>query len=296
MQCEKCGQTITEGAAFCANCGTPAPSKISSNDAAPQPVIQMAAPESMATPVSTPAATPVMGAATMAPGVMTSIEEPKKKLDSKMITMIAVSAVCLVIGIIGIVLAVSNSGNNSDSQVAVSNNDEGGSTVDVASSGTKVAYAGYEFVIPKGYDYEIDEIDGTEALAFSDDKTFVAATMYFNDVSFARIESGSDLLVENFVAEMGEPVTASTETVDGVKFICFDFGEREGMNIAFVVSDADLYYFKTVITTENGSGALDHLEDVAKIVGSARKKTDERAFNGSVFEGISIPKINLPVE
>ena len=296
MKCEKCGQIIADGAAFCANCGTPVPAAMPTSGAASQPVTPMAA----SRPVVTPAAAPTMSSATVgsAIGVNTAgpVEEPKKKLNNKMVALIAVSVVCLVIGIVGIILAVANSGDKGGGQIAIDNNGEGGSTTDVVSSGTKVAFAGYEFVIPKDYEYEIGDVEGTEALAYSNDNSYAAATMYFNDVTFARLENNVDVLAKSLGDETGVSVTSSIKTAGGVKFICLDFGNIEGTNLIFAVSDADLYYFKTVIMTEDGSNPMDRLEDVAKVVGSAQKKTSDRAFGEGIFEGMHIPEFNLPAE
>ena len=283
-QCEKCGQEIVEGAAFCANCGA------SVDTAQSAPEVGVAQPADTVAPVVPEVASEQpMEVSTAAPA-----EEPKKKMDGKMIAMIAVSAVCLIVGIVGIVLAVTNNGSsNNGGQVATNDSNNGGGTVDVVSSGTKVSYAGYEFVIPEGYDYEITDLDGDDALATSNSDDYAAFTMFDNSVTFTQIENNSDYLAEDLGSDAGVEVTTSTETVDGVKFLCFDFGTVGDVDMMYAVSEVDLYYFQTTIFTNPGVSGKQYLSNVAEIVKSAEKKTGDRAFNDTGYSGIKMPKLTI---
>ena len=287
-QCEKCGQAIDENAAFCTNCGA----AVSSG---PAPAVP-----GMGQPVG--AGAPIANGMVASGSVMppaTPAEEPKKKIDGKMIALIAVSAVCLIIGIVGIVLAIVNSGSKGSSgsggQVATGNS--GSSTVDVASSGTKVSYAGYEFVIPEGYDYEIADSAIGEALVTSNDSGYAAATVYDDGVTFTQIENNLDAVARELESEVGISATTSIENVDGVKFLCLDFGTVDGANLTYAISEIDLYYFQTAIATMPGVSGKQYLSNVAKIVGSAQKKKSmSKGLNDSGFKDIKIQKLVVQSE
>lgn len=290
-QCEKCGQMIDDGAAFCTNCGA----AVSSESTAPVSA-EMGQPMGPAMPATNSIAT---NNQPMGPAMSSAVppEEPKKKIDGKTIALIAVSAVCLIIGIVGIVLAIINSSNNNKTssngdQVATGGSEDG--TVDVVSSGTKVSYAGYEFIIPDGYDYEIVESDGEEALATSNSNEYAAATLYDNSVTFMQIENNMDTVASGLESEGGLPVSASVENVDGVKFLCFDLGTVTDVNVMYAISEVDLYDFQTTIMTNPGVSGKQYLSNVAKIVGSAQKKKSmSRALNGNGLDGIKLQKISI---
>ena len=287
-QCEKCGQAIDDNAAFCTNCGA----AVSSGPAPVAP--DMGQPMGAGAPA-------VNGMVASGPAMSPAapIDEPKKKMDGKMIALIAVSAVCLIIGIVGIVLAIMNGGNKGSSgnggQVATGNS--GSSTVDVASSGTKVSYAGYEFVIPDGYDYEIADSPVGETLVTSNDDGYAAATVYDNSVTFTQIENNLDAVARELENEVGISATTSIENVDGVKFLCLDFGTVEGANLTYAISEIDLYYFQTAIATMPGVSGKQYLSNVAKIVGSAQKKKSmDKGLNGNGFKDIKIQKLVVQSE
>ena len=298
-QCEKCGLEIEDSAAFCTNCGAAV--------SAPQGEAPNQSP--MAAPASTPApgfgsnpsfaSSPMTNVASM-DSINSPFEEPKKKIDGKMIAMIAVSAVCLIVGVVGIILAVVNNGggnNDNKDQVAVNDSDDGGSTVDVVSSGAKVSYAGYEFAIPTEYEYEVTEKDGMDVLLITDSDDYLGVIQYYNDATFASIKSNKDSVAESISAELGSPVTVETTTEDGVEFVNFNLGESQGVNMLYAVSEADLYYFETVIITNVGVDGSQYLSNIAKVVKSAQKKSgSDRAFNNNGFNGVSLPKITAPTE
>ena len=290
-QCEKCGQMIDDGAAFCTNCGA----AVSSESTAPVSA-GMGQPMGPAMPVTNSIAT---NNQPMGPAMSSAVppEEPKKKIDGKTIALIAVSAVCLIIGIVGIILAIVNSNNNnnriSSNGDQVATGGSGGGTVDVVSSGTKVSYAGYEFIIPDGYEYEIAaNDDGEEALVTSNSSDeYAAAILYDNSVSFTQIENNMDAVANSFGSENGISVAASVENVDGVKFVCFDLGTMSDVNVMYAFSEADLYYFQTTIITNPGVSGKQYLSNVAKVVGSAQKKKSmNKGLNGNALEGIKIQK------
>lgn len=289
-QCEKCGQMIDDGAAFCTNCGA----AVSSESTAPVSA-GMGQPMGPAMPVTNSIAT---NNQPMGPAMSSAVppEEPKKKIDGKTIALIAVSAVCLIIGIVGIILAIVNSNNNnriSSNGDQVATGGSGGGTVDVVSSGTKVSYAGYEFIIPDGYEYEIAANDDSEeALVTSNSSDeYAAAILYDNSVSFTQIENNMDAVANSFGSENGISVAASVENVDGVKFVCFDLGTMSDVNVMYAFSEADLYYFQTTIITNPGVSGKQYLSNVAKVVGSAQKKKSmNKGLNGNALEGIKIQK------
>lgn len=302
-QCEKCGHQITEGAAFCTNCGaainTPQQSASSATTSA---FINMNSNSQTAGPTASMSATPFSSqpADSIPSSQASSSGAPKKKVDGKVIAMAAVSIICLAVGIVGVVLALNgNKNNTSGGEVAVNNPTTGGSTVDVVSSGTKVSYAGYEFIIPDGYEYELSKEGDAESLLVSNSPDDYAAEInYLDDITFASLESNVDAISAIFTEQYGNPVTGNTKTIDDKEYIYFDLGEFEGANAVFVISKADLYYFETIIVTNAGVSGTNYLENVANVLGTAqKKKTMSRSLQDSgIPTTINLPDLSILLE
>ena len=296
-QCEKCGNQIAEGAAFCTNCGTAVggamqPQANTANTGAFIPMTSanqatvQTTPTSDASPTHQPTNSEI---SSQAP----SSETSKKKLDGKMIAMIAVSVICLAVGITGAVLALSgNNGSTSNGEVATNNpTNNGGSTVDVTSSGTKVSYSGYEFVIPDGYEYELSTEDGSESLLVSNrPDDYLASISYNNDVAFASLKSNIDAASAMLTEQFGNKVVGSIKTIGDKEYIYFDLGEIEGVNAMYVLSEADLYYFETFIMTNAGVSGTEYLDNVVNVLSTAQKKKSmPRSLNSNSATPIETP-------
>ncbi|MBP5647773.1 zinc ribbon domain-containing protein [Candidatus Saccharibacteria bacterium] len=277
-QCEKCGQTVQDGAAFCTNCGA-----VLSGDSGSESVPVSFEPTTQnATTNSEPAAstapvvesTPMNNIAAGTAPVVAETQSEKKKLDGKMIGIIAGSVICLIVGIVGVVIGLTSGGKKSDDgQVADNSGDSG--VVDVVSSGTKVEYAGYEFVIPEGYEYDFsDEYDdGEETLEVSDSDDYVAGISYFKDATYASVESNFDSLSAYMSQEGGATsATNGKTTIDGTDYLYIDAKGIEGYDVVYMFSKADLYSFMTMIITNSGVDGTQYIPNVAKVVGSAQKK------------------------
>ena len=237
------------------------------------------------------------------PGAMSNSQFPgqsstKKKLDSKMLILIIVSAVSLVIGIVGIILAIIGfNQSKGGEQVATGNPQGGSSVVDVTVSGTKVLFSGFEFVMPKGYDYEIQDMDGTDVLGFSDSDTYLAMTAYRGDLPFSVVRSRMGALANDFSGTFGRVVNGETRTVDGVELVYFNIGVVDGTNVVYAFSNAELNSFMTIILTEAGEDGTQYFENVAKVLKTAQKKTSmNRSINGSGFGDIKLPSINIMIQ
>ena len=276
-QCEKCGQAVEDSAAFCTNCGavlSGVSAQAPSESASQGGINTNFAPMDTNTSSGVESA-PVDNMASPVVAAMPETKPEKKGLDGKMIAMIAVSAICLIVGVVGIILATTGgSRRDNGGQVAVDDGD-GGATVDVVTSGTKVEYAGYEFAIPDGYEYELsDEYDETgETLVVSDSDDYIAAISYYEETTYATIESNFSAL-ETYMQQEGVATSATSgkSTIDGLDYLYVDAKGVEGYDIVYVFSKADLYSFMTMIITNQGVDGVQYLPNVAKIVGSAQKK------------------------
>lgn len=290
-QCEKCGQTIDDSAAFCTNCGASVNyGTTSSTSFGPNQSTDsgLPMPSSTTNQLASPTAPSVIS-----PGTST------KTIDGKTIALIAVSALCLIIGIVGIVIGITNNGNKnsaSDNQVAM--NDSGAGTLDAMSSGNRISYAGYEFTIPNGYEYEIVEEDGDEALmTMPISAEYAAATYYDDSTTFAQIESNMEAIASELEAENKTSVSASVENVGGVKFLCFDLGTAVNTNVMYAISKVDLYSFQTAIATDPGVSGKQYLGDVAKIIGSAQKKKSiNKTLNDNGPEELKLQKLTFNLD
>ena len=305
-QCEKCGQTVQDGAAFCTNCGA-----VLSGDSGSESVPvsfgstaqnTTANPEPVASTAPVVENTPMNNMAAGTAPVMAEAQSEKKKLDGKMIGIIAGSVICLIVGIVGVVIGLtSGSKKPNDGQVA---DNGGGSVVDVVSSGTKVEYAGYEFAIPDGYEYELSsEYDDEETLVVSDSDDYIAAIGYFKDATYTAVESNFDSLSAYMTQEGGATsATNGKTTIDGTDYLYIDAKGIEGYDIVYMFSKADLYSFMTMIITNSGVDGTQYIPNAAKVVGSAQKKVKmNRALGGETGTATAQNLINsallkLPTE
>ena len=285
-QCEKCGQEIPEGIAFCPNCGAAVNTV--------QPLVNPAIPNPPAATfqggqtinagnTSAMPASPAAPIAAQPTNPVTPLQEmpdnsTKKKVDGKMIAMAAACIICLTIGIVGIVMAVSTNKNGEPVATTGNSTPEPSGEVEVPntdSTGTKVSYAGYEFNIPAGYDYEIYTDDGIECLSVSDSPSeYIADICYSDQTTYAAIENNIDQIVETINTQYGTSATVNTETVDGKEYYCFDLGLLQGQNAMIMFSGIDLYYFTTYVSTRAGVSGTEYLEEIAKVVNTAQKKKD----------------------
>ncbi len=302
-QCEKCGQTVAEGAAFCTNCGAPVSSSvnITPNPSEPTAVSGGTINTNMSQPLSESSINTVPTDAMAMNVETTQASTPeKKKVDGKMIGVIVGSIICLAVGIVGIVLAAT-SGNKGGDEVAVNSGSTtgddsgGGSTIDVHSSGTKVELDGYEFVIPDDYEYEmgVDATDNSKYIMYSDNKdAYVGQTAYLGDATFTAVESNIDSLVTELAAKATE-ATSGSGSYNGVDFVYANVKGYDGYNVVYAFSDADLHCFMTFVITELDKDGVQYLENVSKVVASAqKKKTMDRSFGGGA-DYTKIRKINL---
>lgn len=223
----------------------------------------------------------------------------KEKAHSKIAMLTAISAVCFVIGVIGIVLGIigfSQKGGDSG-QVATNIPEGGGDTVDVVTSGTKVYLSGFEFVIPKEYEYEITQQEGVDILAFSDSDEYMAMTAYRDDLPFSAVKNRMNLMEDELSMMHGHTVTGNVRTVDGVEMVYFDAGIVDGMNMVYVVTNADLYSFMTIVVSEIRNAGTDYLSNVAKVLKTAEKRSStNKAFGDSGFSDIKMPSFNIKIE
>ena len=289
-QCEKCGQPIPEGSAFCTNCGAavsnteqppmdPAPDPAGA-PVPPAPINQPTGPAAPETPVPPVPPAPAQPFGPMPPQAPPVAPAPKQS-NGKMIAMAVACVVCLAVGITGIVMALtgnSNSGSNNGGNNSPSGNEDpssGNGGAYVPNTGdTKVSYAGYEFSLPASYDYEFYDNDSGECLSISDSPNeYIADICYYNDVTFTNIKNNIDTLKSMMEDHYGTVVVSGTKTIEGKDYIYFDIGKvGDEINGTIIESAADLYYFETAVTTNIGVSGTDYIENVAEVLGTAQKK------------------------
>ena len=292
-QCEKCGQVISEGIAFCPNCGTavnavqpsanPAMASMPTNTfQGGQAIIAENASAMPVTPAAPIAAQPINPAT---PLQAMPDNSTKKKNDGKIIAMAVACIICLTVGIVGIVMAVSSNKNSEPVATTGNNTPDPSSEVEVPTTGStsaKVSYAGYEFSIPASYSYEIYTQNGMECLSVSDSPMEYIADIYYSDQStFASIENNIDQITDRINAVYETTATTGVETIGGNKFYYFDLGVLEDQNAMIVLSGIDLYSFTTFVNTRAGVSGVEYLEKIANVINTAQKKKDTiRSTNG----------------
>ncbi|MEE0888109.1 MAG: zinc-ribbon domain-containing protein [Candidatus Saccharimonadaceae bacterium] len=285
-QCEKCGQEIPEGVAFCPNCGAAVNAEQPSASPAMASMPTNTFQGSQAINAENASAMPVAPAAPIAAQPINPVTPlqampdngAKKKVDGKIIAMAVACIICLTVGIVGIVMAVSSNKNSEPVATTGSNTPDPSGEVEVpatGSTGAKVSYAGYEFSIPTSYNYEIYTQDGMECLSVSDSPTeYLADICYYNDHTFTAVENNIDLITESINTQYGTSATTGTEIIDGKKYYYFDLGAMQGQNAMIVLSGIDLYYFTTYVSTRVGVSGTEYLDKIAKVINTAQKKKD----------------------
>lgn len=299
-QCKKCGNVVGDEVTFCTRCGAPM-----SEAPMPNGSMETNSPSSMFNMAS---GQPVSTAQSMGSGQMVgapvgvSMESQaitnggnEKKSNSKIVVMAIVSGICLVVGIVGIILAVIGFSKSGDvGQVAINTGNEGGNGVDVTTGGTKIAMSGYEFVLPKGYEYEIQLSDGEELLMFSNSGGYIAVTGFLDGFVYSTLKNNISEHGNRLSEKHGRTVAGSVKTIDGLEMICFNIGVSDGANRVLIYTQADLYSFGTYLLTEPGDDWTQYLSDVAAVLKTAQKKTkNEKTMGGFDFGGLKISDFEI---
>ena len=249
-QCENCGAVMQDESTFCMMCGAQA--------GQPQQQIQQQLQQSQ--PVMQPQA---QNLSTVADG-----GEKDKRPKWLIPTLIGVAG--LVVGVVATWGIMSLVNGNKSSDNGGSNN---GGNIAIVDTNTKVSYAGYEFSIPKGYEYEV----GETGLKFTSNGEYAATISYYDKKTFSEMKNRKEELATS-LAQASSSVSGAPkvqiETAYGKEFLVFgpfDYNSKYGF--AVLISEAaDLYCFQTNLIAKPGNEPLDYFDEVAEIVASAQKK------------------------
>ena len=311
-QCEKCGNTIIEGAAFCTNCGTPAPTNNNSDMAESQmeqPAMQPAMQSDMQPgmqpnmqPTAMPGTQPISN--DMQPNNLTStmptMPMEAKKEKKKFIPIIAMSAVCvicLVLGIAGIIIGTNSgkssgggtggsSGGGSNPGNVVTPPDTGGDGGGSDSNTTQVQFASYEVSIPNDLQYsaKTNYVD----IAPNGEVTWMARIQYSQENTYAQVETSVDNIIASGGAEKnGVTATGSYVEVNGTKYPrldLYDTGKDE--HTVSVIAKAGAYVIVgTIINLDNSQPSENDIETIVKILDSAKQQKElNRSTSGDATD------------
>lgn len=288
--CEKCGKEMAEGARFCGNCGAAVRAESSVpnaevNHEEPAIVDEKARLEELARPL-------VQNNNVGAPIISESgpiVSETPKRSKIMIVLMSVFSVLCLVVGVTGIVLAVI-AHNNEEMAKKEKEKEEAIAAV----TGTKVRLDDYELTVSDDYSYEIFNEEGGDIIEYTKDvMTYLVGSMYFDKFTFSTVENNVDVIKESLMTG-AESVEAGFKTINDMDFVYFDYHGRNGKNILYAFTEADLYCFMTTLIMKDNSVGIDQLEDVVGLLSSAEKVDGSmtRAFNADGESELNIQDLN----
>lgn len=279
-QCEKCGNTIIEGATFCTNCGAPVPANsiVNNNQAntsenqISQPTIQPTMTPSTQTDIQS------NNLASITPNLPDekAAKKEKRKFLVPIIAMSVISIICLGVGIAGIVIGVNGSHKDIDTPdntiTPPDTNDGGG----VSSNATQVQINKYEITIPNNFDYQAN--NNSIYIAPGTQPTWAAQIEYSEDGTYAQVESGVDNIIQT---GGGSEISGITSTgdyieVDGTKYPYLNmFDSSNNQNATTVFSKAGLYIIMgTIMNKDYSKPSTETIETVAKILATVKQKKE----------------------
>lgn len=277
-QCGKCGASITEGAQFCGNCGAP----VSFAESTPldggsemdsirgRAFSEKDKLEELARPL------------VRDDGVIASYDsmdpitsEAPKGVKTKMIAMMMFSLLCLAIGIGGVTFAVIT---RNGEEVAKEEKEK--EEVIAAVNGTKVRLNDYELTLTDDYAFEVFNEETGDIIEYTKDMmTYLVGSMYFDKFTFSTVENNVDVIKESLL-NGAESVEAGFKTIDDMDFVYFDYHGKNGKNILYAFTEADLYCFMTTLVMKDNTIGTDRLNDVVGVLGSAVKVDPSRRLAG----------------
>lgn len=282
-KCEKCGTENADEIMYCTTCGTQL--KI-----AAEPV---AAPTPAPTPTTAFAPTP----APVAPAASA------KKMDGKTIGLIAAAAVGLIVGIVGIVVAIAANNKKPETPAPSQNtNVSGGDEVTVATvsgnnTGTTVKVGPYTMTVPKEYPFETTD-DGV-IITDPTNSVWAASIMYDDSATYSQVSSNLKKLGEYYTGQGAKNVKTGTAKTGALNYLYVDMiTPDDGFAKTLAIFKADTALFDVVVT--DGTTVANHgiIDIVAPIIANAKSgKTANRDLGFSVTtKGVETLKIDEAFE
>lgn len=283
--CEKCKTQNADSVMFCTTCGTQL--KIAADPVQAQPF----APAAPVAPVA-----PAAPATAFAP---TPAAPAKKPLDVKMIGLIAAAVIGLVVGVVGIVMAI-NSGNKKETPAPVvtptQGDTDGDTTVATISgnnTGTAVKVGPYTLTIPKEYPFETSE---NGVLITDPTNTIWAANIMYDDsASYSQVSTNLKKLGEYYTNQGAKNVKTGTAKTGALNYLYVDMLDPED-NIAktLAIFKADSALFDVVVSDGTINPNHGVVDIVAPIIANAKgSKTSNREIGfGMTTKGVDTLKLD----
>lgn len=277
-KCEKCGTENADEIMYCTTCGTQL--KI-----AAEPTIAPAPTTSFA---PTPAPAPASA----------------KKMDGKTIGLIAAAAVGLIVGIVGIVLAITAGNKKPETSTPTQNTNTsgGGDEVTVATvsgnnAGTVVEVGPYKMTIPKEYPFET--FDDGVIVTDPTNSVWAASIAYDDSASYSQVSSNLKKLGEYYTSQGAKNVKTGTAKAGALNYLYVDMiTPDDGFAKTLAIFKADTALFDVVVT--DGSTIFNHgiIDIVAPIIANAKSsETANRDLGFSVTtKGVETVKIDEAFE
>ena len=276
-KCEKCGTENADDIMYCTACGnqlTVAPATPTPAPATPTP-----APVAPAAPVAAPA-------------------PAKKPVDVKTIGLIAAAVIGLVIGVVGIVLAVTSGNKKVETPAPTSNvsNEDPDDDVTTANisgnqTGTAVKVGPFTLTIPKDFPFETN---GNSVIFTDPTNSIWAANITYDDsVTYAQVSKALKSLATYFESEGIKVLKTGTATVGGLNYLYIDMTDTDNINKTFAIFKAnDESIFDVIVTDGTANHAL--LDAVAPIIANAKEgKTSNREIGfGITTKGVDTVKLD----
>lgn len=291
-KCNKCGKEFADDSAFCTDCGI---SLVDVNADADEKVEITQSSDSSTISEQPQSSTGKKFSieAHIGPSVEHKAEVP---VNRKMIIIIVVAAVCLIIGIAGIIFGIvqanSHSNNSNGNGGASTSGDSTPATiVSTEPSITKTTLGKWEVSIPDDYEFEVDGSGYLNIYENSNNLKWVMSLTYLDSTLFSKLESGWSNVSSTLASYGVTNVKENKTTINGSKFY-YATGVLKGDNVIYSYTPSpDLYTFCAEAYYTDDIDGKELLEIAAKILSTAKAKTSSRDLS---VEGDSITK-NKPL-
>ncbi len=289
-QCEKCGNTITEGATFCTNCGAPVTANNITNNNQ-EGLLENQINQSTTQPTMTQSMQSNPQPNSQASTIPNLTDEKNTKKEKKkflvpIIAMSAISVICLGVGIAGIVIGTNNKDKSSETPSSTTTNTitppntEGGSGT--SSNATQVQINKYEISIPDDFEYLANN-DRITILPKTQ-STWAAQIEYSESSTYAQVESGIENIIQSGETEIGGMTsTGDYIEVDGTKYPYLNIVDlSNNENYTTVFSKAGLYIIMgTIMNKDNSKPSIEIVRTIAEILATAKQKKE---LNSSTYD------------
>lgn len=269
--CEKCKTENADSTMYCTTCGTQLPIQ----PAQPTPPVQ----STPATAFAAPMAKPASG----------------KKMDGKTLGLIAVAVIGLIIGIVGIVMAITSGNQKTETPTPAPAPvvEESSETSDILgnSVGTVVKIGPYITIIPREYPFELKE--NNIILSDPTNSAWAVNIIYDESIAYSQVSSNLKKLGEYYTSQGAKNVKTGTAKTGDLNYLYVDMVD-DGFAKTLAIFKADSNIFEVIISDGSANPNHNIIDTIAPIIANVKKgETAARDLGFTVTtKGVDILKLD----